>query len=205
MDEKQPERIGIFGGTFDPIHYGHLLAAQSAAEEFCLDRVIFLPTGQSPHKPCHQVTNPILRCGMVQAAIRDNPSFALSSMEAENPGIHYTYRTLQEFGRIYPNARLYFIMGEDSMDDFALWKHPQEICRLAVILVAARHDGMSRLDAKIEAFSKEYGADAHMLHAPNFSVSSREIRSRIRAGKSVQYMIPKEAAAWILEHSLYAE
>ena len=91
------------------------------------------------------------------------------------------------------------------MDEFGSWKNPQEICRLATLLVAVRNDSGSGIEEKIKEFADRYGTDAHMLHAPNFSVSSREIRKRVRMGKSVQYMIPKEVQLFIEEHSLYIE
>ncbi len=205
MNEKQPNRIGIMGGTFDPIHYGHLLIAQNAAEEFALDRVIFLPTGKSPHKSEAQVTDPAVRCAMVRLAIRDNPAFSMSALEAECSEVNYTYRTLQSFRRMYPQAHLYFIMGEDSLDDFAGWKHPAEICRTASLLVAVRDDDAGRAAEKIAEARVLYTADMHLVHAPAFSVSSKEIRTRIRNGKTVRYLIQEEVEAFIREHSLYME
>lgn len=198
-------KIGIMGGTFDPIHYGHLLIAQSAAEEFDLDQVLFLPTGKAPHKEASEVTESKIRCDMVRLAIKDHPDFELSLLEAENSQINYTYLTLQKFCRIYQNASLYFIMGEDSLDDFSKWRKPEEICRLAFILVAVRNDGNGRTEEKIEHAKKIYHADMHMLHAPNFSISSKEIRERVRMGKSIRYMLPDEVRVFIKSHSLYIE
>lgn len=203
MDRIRQTKIGILGGTFDPVHYGHLLVAQSAVEEFDLDQVVFLPTGKSPHKSVLQVTNPQKRCAMVQLAIQDNPKFVLSVLEARNPNINYTYRTLQQLKAACQDTRIYFIMGEDSLDDFPNWKNPEEICRLASILVAVRNEDGKRIDAKLALAAKRYGADMHMLHSPNFSVSSRELRERVRDGKSVRYMLPQKVEAFIRQHSLY--
>lgn len=199
----QPRILGIMGGTFDPIHYGHLLIAQSAAEEFHLEQVIFLPTGKSPHKSNSQVTGPDIRCDMVKLAIADNPKFELSLLEAENTDINYTYLTLQKLHQMYPDTHFYFIMGEDSLDDFVDWKHPEEICRLASILVAVRNDTGDSIQKKIIRAVKDYSADIHMLHAPNVSISSRDIRKRIQTGKNVHYMLPKEVETFIRRHSLY--
>ena len=121
---KQQKKIGIMGGTFDPVHYGHLLIAQSAAEEYGLDQVVFLPTGRSPHKKSSEVTDPNIRCDMVRIAIRSNPAFVLSTLEAENPNVNYTYRTLQKLHCLDPKTEYAFIMGEDSLDDFHDWKCP---------------------------------------------------------------------------------
>lgn len=200
---QRPEKIGIMGGTFDPIHYGHLLIAQSAAEEFALDRVLFLPTGKSPHKSENHVTNKNLRCEMVQIAIKENSNFSISTLEAENTEVNYTYHTLQKLKQIYRETHFYFIMGEDSLDDFSTWKNPKEICRLATILVAVRNEGGHEIENKIKAAKELYQADMYMLHAPNFSVSSREIRERIRNGKSVHYMLPQEVENFIRQYSLY--
>ena len=205
MNFIHPRKMGIMGGTFDPIHYGHLLIAQSAAEEFDLDQVLFLPTGKSPHKAQILVTEPKLRCEMVRIAISRNPDFKISVWEAENREINYTYLTLRKFHEQYENTHFYFIMGEDSLHDFPNWKNPCEICRLSTVLVAVRNDRGDSIKDKIKRMANTYAADMHMLHAPNFTISSREIRERIRLGKSVRYMIPEEVETFIRQHYLYME
>lgn len=199
------QKIGIMGGTFDPIHYGHLLIAQSAAEEFALDQVLFLPTGRSPHKSEKDVTEPQIRCEMVRIALEDNPKFELSMLEAKNTEVNYTYASLQKLKQIYPKAQLYFIMGEDSLDDFPTWKKPEEICRLSTVLVAVRNDKGFGISDKIAEIAQMYQADMHMLHAPNFSVSSHDIRQRIHENKSVRYMLPDKVTEYIVQHDLYRE
>ena len=199
------QKIGIMGGTFDPIHYGHLLIAQSAAEEFALDQVLFLPTGRSPHKSEKDVTDPQIRCEMVQIALEDNRKFEISMLEAENTEVNYTYASLQKLKQLYPKAQLYFIMGEDSLDDFPTWKKPEEICRLSTVLVAVRNDKGFGISDKIAEISQMYQADMHMLHAPNFSVSSHDIRKRIHENKSVRYMLPDKVTEYIVQHDLYRE
>lgn len=199
----QPRKLGIMGGTFDPIHYGHLLLAQNAAEEFDLDQVFFLPTGKSPHKANSQVTRPDIRCEMVGLAISDNPKFELSMIESQSTDVNYTYLTLQKFHQIYPGTKFYFIMGEDSLDDFKNWKNPKEICRLASLLVAVRNDLGNTIQRKVLHAVNDYSADIHMLHTPNVSISSSEIRKRIQLGKTVQYMLPKEVETFIRMNSLY--
>lgn len=205
MEALQSKKIGILGGTFDPVHYGHLLIAQSALEEFDLDQVLFLPTGRSPHKSSDQVTDPDIRCEMVRLAIEENLCFGLSLIEARSREINYTCKTLMNIHKQEENLHLYFIMGEDSLNDFADWKNPREICRQATILVAVRNETGSGIKSKIEHASRVYSADMHMLHAPNFSVSSREIRERVRMGKSIRYMLPEQVEAFIRRNSLYAE
>ena len=170
-----------------------------------LDQVLFLPTGKSPHKAQILVTEPKLRCEMVRIAISRNPDFKISVWEAENREINYTYLTLRKFHEQYENTHFYFIMGEDSLDDFPNWKNPCEICRLSTVLVAVRNDRGDGIKDKIKRMANTYAADMHMLHAPNFTISSREIRERIRLGKSVRYMIPEEVETFIRQHYLYME
>lgn len=205
MRGTQLRKIGIMGGTFDPIHLGHLLIAQSAAEEFELDEVMFLPTGKSPHKSEKQVTDPDIRCRMVEVAIENNPKFVISRLEADNTEVNYTYLTLQKLKELYPNTEFYFIMGEDSLDDFSIWKEPLQICKLAVILVAVRNVTGNGIEEKIKAACENYQGDFRILCSPNFSVSSSDIRKRIQEGKSVSYMIPDNIETFIRQHSLYME
>ena len=205
MGALESKKIGILGGTFDPVHYGHLLIAQSASEEFDLDQVLFLPTGKSPHKMSDQVTDPLIRCEMVHLAIKDNCRFDLSFIEAESREINYTYQTLQKIHEQEENVHLYFIMGEDSLNDFSNWRNPEEICRQASILAAVRNKTGSDIRSKIEQVSRIYSADIYMLHAPNFSISSREIRERVKMGKSIRYMLPEEVEMFIRQNSLYVE
>lgn len=205
MDAFQLKKTGILGGTFDPVHYGHLLIAQSALEEFNLDRVLFLPTGKPPHKSSDQVTDPDIRCEMVRLAIEDNPRFGLSLAEAESKEINYTYQTLQNLHRQEENAQLYFIMGEDSLNDFSGWRNPEEICRQASVLVAVRNETGRDIRSKIKQVGSMFSADMHMLHAPNFSISSGEIRERIKLGKSIRYMVPGQVETFIRQNALYAE
>lgn len=198
------KRIGIMGGTFDPIHYGHLLIAQSAMDELDLDRVVFLPTGKSPHKDADQVTAPQIRCELVQLAIADNPDFVLSRIEADNPSVNYTCKTLATLHRQYPDTQFFFVMGEDSLDDFHTWKNPDEICRLADILVAVRsHELGISISEKIQTVSRQYHGRIQALHAPFFSVSSSAIRERVRNKKSIRYMLPPAVEEKIRSLQLY--
>lgn len=205
MNGIRRNKIGVMGGTFDPIHYGHLLIAQSAAEEFGLDRVIFIPTGKSPHKSSDAVTDPSIRYEMARIAVCDNPLFGISDLESSSAEVSYTYLTLQKIQTIYPDAKLYFIMGEDSLDEFHNWKRPDEICRKATLLVAARNDAVHQAEDKVKKAGSDYAANIHLLSAPYFSVSSREIREHIRKGESVRYMMPELVEGYIRRHALYKD
>lgn len=205
MNGIRRKKIGIMGGTFDPVHYGHLLIAQSAAQEFGLDQVIFLPTGKSPHKSSDAVTDPAIRYEMARIAVCDNPLFGISDIESGSGEVNYTYLTLQKMQDMYPDARLYFIMGEDSLDEFHNWRRPDEICQKAALLVAARNDAVRQAEDKVKKAGAEYAADIHLLSAPYFSVSSREIRERVRKGESVRYMMPESVEDYIRRHGLYKD
>jgi len=203
MTDKPHRKIGIMGGTFDPIHNGHLLIAQTALDEFSLDEVIFVPTGKSPHKKESQVTEPSIRCEMTRLAIADRPGFSISEYEATNTDVNYTYKTLQAFKAMYPEDELFFIMGEDSIDYFTEWREPAQICKLATLLVAVRNNGKNTIDDVIASIQHKYSAKAYKLHSPNFEAASREIRLRIKNSKSVENMLPEAVLEYILTSGLY--
>lgn len=204
MDRTKQQKIGIMGGTFDPIHYGHLLIAQSAADEFDLDKVLFVPTGKSPHKQTELVTEPEVRCEMVKLAIASNERFLFSDIEVNNKETNYTYLTLQKFSKQYPKAKLYFIMGGDSLKDFKSWREPEKICRQAVILAAVRDEMIGQeMREAIQEIRELFHAEIFMLHSPNFSVSSHNIRKRLEKRSSVRYLIPDEVLQYIYRENIY--
>ena len=198
-------RIGIMGGTFNPIHYGHLIIAENAYEQFELDQVIFMPTGHTPHKDYGGEEMTAHRCEMVRLAIEGNDHFSLSTYEVDRREVNYTYLTLAAIHEQYPEAELFFIMGADSLFDFDKWRCPDLICKEAIILAAVRASMTeSRVDEQISYLSDLYKGEIHRLESPNFSVSSRSIRERIGKSETVRYMIPDSVRAYIEEHSLYA-
>lgn len=204
MEEKR-KKIGILGGTFDPIHYGHLLIAENAAEQYALDEVWFMPTGQSPHKSKQSITDASLRCEMIRLAIEDNPGFRLSRLEAESHETNYTYRTLELLKSIHPDMDFYFILGGDSLKDFETWRNPEQILQMVCILAAVRDDveGMA-FQKQITCLCEKYHAKGIFpLHTPNYSVSSSRIRELIKNQRTVRYMLPENVRAYILEHELY--
>ena len=197
-------KIGIFGGTFNPVHYGHLMIAENACEQFGLEQVIFLPTGHSPHKPFMGEDMIRHRCHMVELAIADNPLFGISYREIEHNGISYTYETLRLMKEEHPDMECYFILGADSLFDFVLWRHPEMICREAVILAAVRDElNEKRVDEQISYLSRHLGGQIYRLNTPNFNVSSKSIRERVGQGQNIRYLVPDTVAAYIQENSLY--
>lgn len=198
-------RIGIMGGAFDPIHYGHLLIAENAAAQYQLDQVIFMPTGHSPQRKKQHMTEALHRMEMVRLAILDHPAFFLSQQEIETPEITYTYRTLERLQEAHPDKALYFIMGGDSLKDFEHWKEPKRILDAARILAAVRdHVDGSTFEMQKDALNQQYGEERiFRLHTPNVSFSSHDIRDRVRSGKTIRYMLPEAVRAYIMEHQLY--
>ena len=198
------KRIGVMGGTFDPIHFGHLLMAEQAYEQYELDSIMFLPTGEPPHKEGKKVTSSLDRLKMVQLAIEGNPHFFCSPMEIEQSGYSYTARTLKRLTENNPGIQYYFIVGADSLDYMENWYHPEEIFRYAVILAADRNTiSKEQLIFKAEFLKERYGADIRMLPIPLVEYSSTKIRHKISEGKSIRYFVPESVSEYIASHRLY--
>ncbi len=204
MKENQ-RKIGIMGGAFDPIHYGHLLIAENAAAQYGLDQVVFMPTGQSPHKAKRHITDASYRCEMIRQAIADNPKFCLSTLELDLSGTNYTYRTLEHWKEQHPKDKLYFIMGGDSLKDFETWRYPDRILQAAYLLAAIRDDVEGTVFQEQIAYLRERYQTEYIfaLNTPNFAVSSHRIRSLTEQGQTIRYMVPEPVREYILAHGLY--
>lgn len=190
------KRIGIMGGTFNPVHKGHLALARAARKEFALDRVIFIPSGNPPHKEQSEVIDKELRYKMVRLAIRGKRGYAASRMELDRPGFSYavdTFRALRKrYGR---DSRLFYIMGLDSINEILGWKKPLELFRLCEFIVGTRPGMKLRASRRL----------VNMLHLIELSenISASEIRKRLRAGKPVKRMVPAAVADFIRGRKLY--
>ena len=204
--QKRVRRIGLMGGTFNPIHYGHLLIAENAYEQYHLDEVIFIPTGQSPHKDARQFLRADERMEMIRLAIADNPHFSCSDYEIRTEGISYTYLTVQAFYEPAEERELFFIMGADSLAYFDAWMRPDKISRMSTILAAVR-DGlnMEELLPIRESLQQKYGTKIGFINTPNFSVSSRMIRHRMEKGHSIRYLVPEAVERYLKEHRVYVQ
>lgn len=199
-------RIGIIGGTFDPIHIGHLIIAQNAVTQYHLDQILFIPTGLSPHKDDKEIEQSAHRLEMIRLSIKNNPDFYFSAMEINAARTSYTYLTLQELHQTYPDWELYFIMGADSLDYLDKWMEPAEICRLATLLVAIRDDlDMNRIKDKAAELKRLYEADIRPIITPNVSVSSHNIRERVAKGEPIRYLVTPEVEEYIAHQCLYQE
>ena len=204
---EQRKKMGIMGGAFDPIHYGHLLIAENAAAQYGLDEVVFMPTGVSPHKEKQHITDPAHRCEMTRLAIADNPRFSLSTLEIRSEGTDYTYRTLETLKKLYPDKELYFIMGGDSLKEFETWKNPDRILKAANLLAAIRDNVEGEaFRQQMEHLKQTFRTEGiYSLSTPNFTVSSRKIRSLVQQGQTIRYMVPEPVRIYIKEHGLYRE
>jgi len=197
-----PQRLGVLGGTFDPPHYGHLVLAETARVCLRLDRVLFVPAGQPPHKPDRPVTPSHHRAAMVDAALADNPAFALSSVDLERPGPHYTVEMLALLGQEYPGAELYFLMGGDSLAEFLTWRDPAGIVRQARLAVMRR----SGCEGDLEALEQAVPGLRERLvwiDAPYLDIAATDLRRRVREGLPLRYLVPPRVEAYIREHRLY--
>jgi len=198
-----PDRIGLFGGTFDPPHLGHLILASEAQTQLELDRLLWILTPEPPHKQEQLITPVEHRLAMVNLAIADNPAFELSRIELDRPGPHYTLDTIKLIGEQNPGADIVPIIGGDSLRDLPKWHQPQEIVYACHwIGVMRRPDDKPNLD-ELERELPGIRSKIHYVDAPLLEIASRDIRDRIAQGRSVRYYLPPAVNAYIEQHHLY--
>jgi nicotinate-nucleotide adenylyltransferase len=194
-------RLGLLGGTFDPPHYGHLLAAQEAAWQLDLARVLFLPARQNPLKRGESNTAAEDRCHMVELAIADNPRFELSRLDMDRPGPSYTVDLLRELTR--PGCELFFIVGGDILPELPRWYAPSEILELATLVIANR-PGSPPPDAyQLAAQLPGTRPRLEAIDMPAVDISSSDLRARVHAGQPIRYLTPPAVERYILERGLY--
>ncbi|BAE84950.1 nicotinate-nucleotide adenylyltransferase [Desulfitobacterium hafniense] len=199
-----PKRIGIMGGTFDPLHYGHLVAAEMARHEFALEKVIFIPTGNPPHKVGRRVTSPGDRYEMVKRAVQDNSFFEVSDLEIQRKGYSYTVDTLKELHELYPQHELYFITGADAFREIFTWREVQSVLSLSHFIGASR-PGFDPLEF-LEELKRDYPEflpNMHLFDVPALAISSTDIRSRVKEGKPIRYLLPESVRLYIEKTGLY--
>ena len=200
------KKIGIMGGTFDPIHQGHLMLGQQAYEEYGLDCVWYMPSRQPPHKKDHKVTPSAARCAMIDAAIEPFPYFVRSDFELNRTGGNtYTADTLYLLKKMYPDDVFYFIMGAVSVMDIEKWYKPEYVMSAVTLMAADRECEQKKrsLDEQIRYLCRKYGAHILRLHCTELDVASADIRERIRCGKPVKELIPEAVLRYIRENHLY--
>ncbi|EAX48087.1 nicotinate (nicotinamide) nucleotide adenylyltransferase [Thermosinus carboxydivorans Nor1] len=197
-------RIGIMGGTFDPIHIGHLVTAEAVRIEFGLDKVLFIPAANPPHKQHAQVTPAIHRYIMTVMATYSNPSFFVSPIELERPGPSYTIDTVRALIDQYgEKSDFYFITGADAIADLPTWKDIDELLGLCHFVAATRPGCISMIDAVIRRFGAKGRQRIHRLATPELEISSTDIRERVKLGRSIKYIVPESVEQYILKEGLY--
>ncbi len=198
-------KIGITGGTFDPIHYGHLIIAENIRYTIGLDKIIFVPTGMPPHKKHLNVTSSADRLTMVKKAVHSNPHFEVSSVEIEREGYTYTIDTIKHFKRIYgEKAQLYFITGADVVKELTTWKNFEVLFGLCKFVVGLRPEYVDEsFYNEIEFLKTKYNADITVADIPMVQISSTDIRKRIQEGRSIKYLLPECVEDYIYKNKLY--
>lgn len=200
------KKIGIMGGTFNPIHYGHLLLAENAYEEFGLDEVWIMPNKHPAYRKISSNVSEEDRTNMIRLAIQTNPHLTFSDVELNREGATYTVDTLEQLKSDDSELELYFIMGADSIFQFESWRNPGRILELCHIVAAQRGEQTSaEIESQIDYLCGKYNANIHLLHSPNLDISSHGIRKRVRNGQTFKYLLPESVENYILEHGLYIE
>jgi nicotinate-nucleotide adenylyltransferase len=194
--------IGIFGGTFDPPHIGHLVIADQALTQLKLDQVWFMPVGQPPHKAGNHISTVEHRVAMVQLAIADHPGFQLSLVDVERPAPHYSVTAIELLESQHPQHDWCFIMGADSLEDLPHWHQPRRLIELATLAVAGR-PGARPDTTELEHDIPGLCARVQWVNAPLVDLSSTELRRLAREGASLRYLVPQSVEAYVVEHALY--
>ncbi len=199
-------RLGIFGGTFDPIHYGHLLLAESCREALLLERVLFLPAAVSPLKQDTPPAGTQQRLQMVRLAIGGHEPFVVSSFEIDRGGVSYTVDTLQAVRQEHPHDELFFLLGADALESLAQWYQPAEICQLAQLVPVNRgHQSAVKPEQLTPPLTPETVSQilAHQVSMPAIELASTDIRQRVAQGMSIRYRVPPAVEAYIRAEGLY--
>jgi nicotinate-nucleotide adenylyltransferase len=193
-------RIGLIGGTFDPVHYGHLVIAEEARHCFRLDRVIWIPAGDPPHKD-EKVTPEEHRYSMVLLATASHPSFEVNRLELEREGPSYTLHTLLHFRSLYPESELYFIIGADAVLELLTWYRHDEVIRTTRFIAVTRPGyDLALLSGTLPS---EYMRRIDTVAAPGVDISSTELRTRVREGEPIRYLVPETVEDYIRKNGLY--
>jgi nicotinate-nucleotide adenylyltransferase len=208
MEIKEKVKIGIMGGTFNPVHHGHLVAAGEALSQFNLDKVIFIPSGDPPHKNSSEETISEHRYLMTVIATSANKNFFVSRIEIDRKGKSYTVDTVRELKKIYgENTGLYFITGADAILEILTWKKTAEIMRLCSFIAATRPGyNISRIQDLQEKLFKETKKNVEkifVMEVPALAISSTDIRKRVKEKRPIDYLVPEGVSNYILKHGLY--
>lgn len=195
-------RLGIMGGTFDPIHIGHLILGEQAWEALGLDKVLFITAGQPPHKPEAVEAEAVHRYNMVRLAVQDNEHFECSRIELDRPGPSYTIDTIRQILGLYgENTRVYLLVGADEAREFMTWRDPYGIKELSTIVVANRPG--YPISEVLAALPPDFASAVKPLEIPGVDISSTDVRARIKLGCSIKYLVPGAVESYIRDNELY--
>ncbi len=200
-------RVGVMGGTFDPIHLGHLVTAEAVRHRFGLEQVVFVPTGRPPHKRESDVSNAEHRYVMTFLAVVGNPQFSVSRIEIDRLGYSYTFDTMLALGEVYgAGCELYFITGADVMRDIHTWHRAEGLLTLCHFVAASR-PGYTLSDYIAQTNLEKFRGSGHihLLEVPAMAISSTDLRRRVRMGEPIRYLVPEAVENYIREHRLYLE
>lgn len=201
------KKLAVMGGTFDPIHIGHLMTAEEVRSEFGIDQVVFIPTGHPPHKDSEKVTDSEHRYLMSVLATVENPSFHVSRIEIDRPGTTYTVDTIESIKKAYPaGVKIYFITGADAVHEILTWERVDELMKICEFVAVTRPGYKRRqLKAKVEELKKSFECKVHYLEVPALAISSSDIRERIRKYKPIKYLVPEAVEKYIHKFELYSD
>lgn len=201
---ENKRRIGIMGGTFDPIHIGHLVTAEAVRVEYNLDEVIFVPAANPPHKIEANVTKAMHRYIMTAMATYSNPFFHVSAIEMERPGPSYTIDTIYEFKKKYnDNVDLFFITGADTIQEISTWDRIEELLGLCHFIAATRQGCKTTLEQIKQHFGELGDKKIHRLNTPELEISSTDIRDKVKNNISIKYLVPESVEKYIYKEKLY--
>lgn len=200
----ESKRIGILGGTFNPVHNGHLYMAEYAREACSLDKVLFIPTGVPYMKNSSEILPGEERMKMLLLSIENNPYFEVSDIELKREGNSYTYETLEALKCQYPSAELFFIVGADCLFTIEKWYHPERIFANCTLLAAGRnHSAKEELEAEKRYLEEQFEAQIILLDFPTIDISSTVIRNNVQNGLSIRYLVPDNVSQYIYENGFY--
>ncbi|MFZ1080878.1 MAG: nicotinate-nucleotide adenylyltransferase [Candidatus Kryptoniota bacterium] len=197
MSEMPSEKVGIFGGTFNPPHVAHLVAAENVCDHLKLDRVLFVPAAIPPHKLNEKIISAELRLQMVKLSIRDNSKFEVCDIELRRSGPSYSIDTIVELKGKFPGDDFFFIMGIDLLTDFYSWKNPDKILNECNVVV------MDRPGFALASVDKELLRRVEVVNVPSMDISSSDIRRRVKSGKSIKFLVPPAVEDYIYANSIY--
>ena len=198
------QKIGIMGGTFDPIHLGHLTTAENVREGYALDKVLFIPAASPPHKQHQQVTPAMHRYRMTVLATEDNPHFMVSPLEMQRSGPSYSIDTVHELiERFGASTQFYFIAGADAIQELPTWERITELLRLCHFIAVSRPGTVPNLGELRARFGSLGEGHIPSLPAPKLEISSTDVRNRVRQGRSIRYIVPAAVAQYIYREGLY--